>query len=172
MPVNLSLNSDKLPGMFVGMRRSLRIIRTAPGPWRLRLWLFLRNLLTKFFAGAAAVETPGSRDVERKPLRLPAGAIRTTITSAEGHSLRCKGRRVRPAATQRGSTDLHALVLADQLAQMSGIGIRVAGLSKSQHLQPSSSPPLRWSIAVHGHREGMPLCTPSYSRQDMSVSLA
>ena len=33
MPVNLSVTSDILLGMFLGMQRSLGIIRMAPGPW-------------------------------------------------------------------------------------------------------------------------------------------
>ena len=42
----------------------------------------------------------------------------------------------RQYAPQRGSTDLYALALPEQLAQVSVVGIGVAGLSKSQHFGP------------------------------------
>ena len=49
---------------------------------------------------------------------------------AEARALHAGGHQYVP---QRGSTDLYALALPEQLTQMSVIDIRVAGLSKSQH---------------------------------------
>ena len=78
-------------------------------------------------------------------LWLPSTCISMPSRGIRCRRTRCRGGR-RPAAAralqagsrqhtpQRGPTDVYPLALSEQLAQVSVVGVRVAGLSKAQHL--------------------------------------
>ena len=57
--VNVSIASDILLDMSPAIRRSLRIMWMAPGPWYVRVWLAFRNLLVKIRRGSRCCGRPG-----------------------------------------------------------------------------------------------------------------
>ncbi len=41
------MTPDNLRYMFAGPRKTFRIMRSYPAPWRVRIWMFVRNMLIK-----------------------------------------------------------------------------------------------------------------------------